>query len=96
MKWLLIPLVLLAGCSTTEVRVDSGSTATRTQGALQVQFEGGRGLATLLGLTVLTAAMFDYERGRPDLAPALAPERRINEQDCTKPIDYSLGNLRCK
>ena len=29
-------------------------------------------------------------------APELAPERRINEQDCSKPIDLSAGNLKCK
>ena len=111
MKWPLAVLVLLAGCSHTEVRVDSGSAASRTQGALQVRFEGGRGLATLLGLSVLTAAMFDYERdrmrsrvspfmplgdARPDAAPPLATDRTISEQDCTRPIDYSQGNLRCK
>jgi hypothetical protein len=29
-------------------------------------------------------------------APELAPDRRINEQDCTRPIDLSSGNLRCR
>jgi hypothetical protein len=29
-------------------------------------------------------------------APGLAPDRRINEQDCTKAVDFSAGNLRCK
>ena len=29
-------------------------------------------------------------------APAMAQDRRINEQDCTKPIDLTAGNLRCK
>jgi hypothetical protein len=24
------------------------------------------------------------------------PNRRISEQDCSKPLDYSLGNIRCK
>jgi hypothetical protein len=111
MKWPLAVLVLLAGCSTTEVRVDSGSTATRTQGALQVRIEGGRGLAALLGLTVLTAAMFDYERdrmrsgaspfmpvgeARPDAAPPLATDRTISEQDCTRPIEDFSANLKCR
>jgi len=32
----------------------------------------------------------------PRGAPALAPDRRISEQDCTKPVDLSAGNLRCK
>jgi hypothetical protein len=32
----------------------------------------------------------------PRGAPQLAPDRRINEQDCSKPVDLQAGNLRCK
>jgi len=32
----------------------------------------------------------------PRGAPQLAPDRRISEQDCSKPVDLSAGNLRCK
>ena len=28
--------------------------------------------------------------------PAMAADRKVSEQDCSKPIDYSLGNSRCK
>jgi hypothetical protein len=28
--------------------------------------------------------------------PELDPDRKINEQDCTKPLDLSQGNIRCK
>jgi hypothetical protein len=111
MKWWLAPVVLLAACSHTEVRVDSAAAATRTQSGLQVQIESGRGLAALLGLTALTAAMFDYERGRmryrenrsmpvgearPDAAAPLAPDRTISEQDCTRPIEDFSANLKCR
>jgi len=109
MKWWLAAVVLLAACSHTEVRVDSTAVATRTQGGMQVQIGGGRGLATLLGLTLLTAAMFDYERdrmryrafmplgeARPDAAPPLATDRTISEQDCTRPIEDFSANLRCR
>lgn len=109
MKWWLAPVVLLAACSHPEVRVDSAAAATRTQGGLQAQIEGGRGLAALLGLTALTAAIFDYERdrmgyrafmplgeARPDPAPPLAPDRTISEQDCTRPIADFSGNLKCR
>jgi len=37
-----------------------------------------------------------YTYGAAQRAPEMAPDRRVSEQDCTKPIDYSLGNLRCK
>ncbi len=29
-------------------------------------------------------------------APELDPSRKINEQDCTRPIELDGGNLRCK
>ena len=32
--------------------------------------------------------------GRRD--PEMAADRKVSEQDCTKPIDYTLGNIRCK
>jgi hypothetical protein len=48
---------------------------------------------------VLAAAAIDYERERAQVSATGAemdPDRRVSEQDCTKPIDYSLGNIRCK
>ena len=37
-------------------------------------------------------------RGRidPRNPPPLDPTRKVNEVDCSKPIDLSAGNLRCK
>jgi hypothetical protein len=32
----------------------------------------------------------------PRRAPPMAPDRKVNEVDCTQPIDYTLGNIRCK
>ena len=32
----------------------------------------------------------------PRGAPVLAPDRKVSEQDCTKPVDLQAGNLRCK
>ncbi len=29
-------------------------------------------------------------------APALAPDRKVSEQDCSKPVDVFAGNLKCK
>jgi hypothetical protein len=43
------------------------------------------------------------ENSRPGTAgasrstpPELADERKVTEQDCSKPVDFSSGNLRCK
>jgi len=32
----------------------------------------------------------------PRHPPPMDPKREVTEQDCTKPIDLSAGNLRCK
>jgi len=33
----------------------------------------------------------------PRRAPEMPPERKVDEQDCTKPIDLAAGgNLKCK
>jgi hypothetical protein len=31
-----------------------------------------------------------------DYAPPMDRERKISEQDCSKPLDLDRGNLRCK
>jgi hypothetical protein len=95
--------VLLSGCTAhTRTQVHAG--AASPQGGVQVHIEGGRSLAALFGLSILAAGIYEAERNpfltvsgnRPDDAPPLAPDRKISEQDCTKPLDYSLGNIRCK
>jgi hypothetical protein len=99
---------LLSGCAAhTHTQVNAG--AASPQGGVQVHIEGGRGLAALFGLSILAAGIYEAERthyfvnpfitvsgNRPDVAPPLAPDRKISEQDCTQPLDYSLGNIRCK
>ena len=32
----------------------------------------------------------------PRKAAPLAPKRKVNEQDCSKPVDLTAGNLKCK
>jgi hypothetical protein len=32
----------------------------------------------------------------PRKAPPMDPSRKVNEQDCSKPVDLSAGNLKCK
>jgi len=98
-------VIFLAGCSHTQVNVGAGS----AHGGVQAHIEGGRGLAALLGLSILAAGIVETERARYSAnpfitvsesssryAPEMAPDRKISEQDCTKPLDYSLGNIRCK
>lgn len=37
----------------------------------------------------------DWFRGTPP-APALDSDRRVSEQDCSRPVDVTQGNIRCK
>jgi hypothetical protein len=82
-------LILIGGCS--YMRADAGG--------LQMQ---GRPLAIVVLGGLLIATAVDGEP-RPLLfsdvgtraAPQMKPDRAINEQDCTKPIEFS-GNLRCR
>ena len=41
------------------------------------------------------SALADWFRGTPP-PPALAPDRKVSEQDCTRPLDLTQGNIRCK
>ena len=64
-------------------------------GGCTVHIETDSRAATLLGLGIVAGAIYSTETER-DPPPELAPDRKISEQDCTRPIDPTLGNLRCK
>jgi len=98
-KWLLPCLLLLAGCAgNTHSSVSFGSVS--PHGSVGVHIHGADALAAALGLAVLVGVAAneygDYSASNPRYVPEMDPGRRISEQDCTKPIDYSLGNIRCK
>lgn len=85
-------LVFLAGCH-AHAQLHAGSAT--PQGGVEVHVGGGRGLALLLGLSALAAGTYGYESARTS-PPELAPDRRVSEQDCTRPLDLTQGNIRCK
>ena len=95
-----IPLVaLLAGCSNTAWQLSAGQPPPVNS---QVQIHAGSGLATAFGLTILAAGAYEMARtgvpfgGTSSRPPEMAPDRKVSEQDCSKPLDYTLGNIRCK
>ena len=100
MKYAFLGLVLLAGCSShTTWQVSGGHPNPNPT----VQVDGGATLATVVTLAVIAASVAEIERSgfptfsdNPRAVPEMAPNRKVSEQDCTKPIDYSLGNIRCK
>jgi len=100
MKGPLLAVLLLAGCSShTAWHASVGQPHPNAQ----VQINGGAALATVVGISILAAGVYDHERGGAGFAtgdqrrvPEMAPDRKVSEQDCTKPLDYTLGNIRCK
>ena len=102
MKAVLLGLVLLAGCSSNAAWKISAGTAHPTAPA-QVHVHSSSDAAVVFGLALFAAGIHEYAFG--DYAdypsssrkpPEMDPNRRVSEQDCTKPLDYSLGNIRCK
>jgi len=57
-------------------------------------------LLTALGLWLYSEASLDSPEGEAFTsgrqAPALDPDRRIHEQDCSRPIEVPTANLRCR
>jgi hypothetical protein len=97
-KGLIALLALLAGCSNTAWQLSAGTPHVHSN----VQVHASSGLATAFGLSILAASVYEVSRGGLSFAndssrpPEMDPNRKISEQDCTKPLDYSLGNIRCK
>ena len=91
-------LALLAGCSNTAWQLSAGTPHVHSN----VQVHASSGLATALGLSILAASVYEVSSGGLSFAnhtsrpPEMDPNRKISEQDCSKPLDYSLGNIRCK
>jgi hypothetical protein len=107
MKAAILFLALLAGCSSTQVEVNSGTTTGASAGHVHVQASDG--LARAIVVMALIGAAVEYNReerpfpdpralipGNSEPVPPLAPGRTVNEQDCSKPVDWSAGNLRCR
>jgi hypothetical protein len=105
-----LAVVLAAGCSNTTVVVGGGappvSSTVVTSGATGLTVTTTSGAAALA--LILTIGAMEYARNPQPFpnpstllspnppAPELAANRRISEQDCSKPVDLTLGNLRCK
>ena len=101
----LLPILaaaLAAGCAHYELNATSntaGSAAavpgrTVTGGSVQVQAGGSSAAAALIAIGILAGVAAREPAASP--APVLAPERRVNEQDCTQPIADPGANLKCR
>ena len=62
-----------------------------------VHVHTGSDAAKAIGVGVVAAMILGAEtESEYARQPPLDPSRKVSEQDCTKPIDPTLGNLRCK
>jgi len=96
MRWPVFLLVLMVGCSAhTQVNYGVPPAPSVTQSSVQLNVQGGSAAVALIGLGIIAAGMYDMERYRSQPAE-LSPTRLISEQDCTKPIDWTRGNLKCR
>jgi len=90
-----------AGAATT---LPAAGTAVYSS-SVTVSVAGSSVWGALAGIALLGYAFhgphsgyWDDSRGFVDtrFVPELAPDRLIHEQDCSKPIENPLANLRCK
>ena len=96
----MIVAVALAGCA---VRYSAQERASGVGGTTtsQVSVASGSPLGNAIIVGVMLADGVHYYRLGPDgktpvRAPEPDPTRRINAQDCTRPVDPAAGNLLCR
>ena len=91
--------VFIAGCSHGQVQFSGGAASTTSGGTaissssagLNVQASGATA-AALIGIGISGAVIYRAT----ERAPELAPVRKVNEQDCTRPIEDISANLKCR
>jgi len=95
--------VALSGCA-SDVHIRTAA-ADRTQPVAGGAVSGGsfelRGpmssfAVVLFGLNLVALVAHASDGGQPPEAPVLDPGRSVSEQDCTRPIAETGGNLRCR
>ncbi len=94
---LAVAVIAMPGCA---VRISSNTVgSTASAGA---SFSTASPVATAVVVGVMAADAVHYYSMGPDgktpmyRAPEPDPTRAINAQDCTKPVDFSAGNLLCR
>ena len=100
MRAIAIAAALLAGCSNTAWQVSAGVPPPSSAAGIHVDSSGG--LAAVMGAALIVGTVYEAARygvdygGYSRTPPEMDPGRKVSEQDCTKPIDFTLGNIRCK
>jgi len=108
----LVAAVLLAGCAHTGVAINSsGAAAAGTTAVSGSVAASGSGAAAFALFAIAAVAIHSTESWNGNTnynanpfggisssqqAPELDDRRRVNEQDCSKPIKDWSANLKCK
>jgi hypothetical protein len=88
----LVVTSLLAGCAHTSVGLNSsGSAAAGTSSTSAQIAASGSGNAAIVLFALAAVAFYSTQP-----APELDGSRRVNEQDCSKPIQNWSANLKCR
>ena len=104
MRWTLagsiIVAVVLAGC-TARYSAQERASGPGTTTTSQVSVSSGSPLGNAIIVGVMLADGMHYYQLGPDgktsvRAPEPDPTRKINAQDCTRPVDPNAGNLLCR
>ena len=97
---LVLAVIATPGCA---VRISSGTGGTGGSAAsASASISTVSPVATAIVVGVMAADAVHYYSMGPDgktlmyRAPEPDPTRAINAQDCTKPVDFSAGNLMCR
>ena len=87
--------VLLSGCGGhASVQANSNNVSAGSS----VNISGRSTMGTLFSIVFLGGVSYESERrtSRSAQVPDLDPSRRVVEQDCTKPIEDTSANLKCR
>ena len=87
--------MLLSGCG-GHANVQANSSNGSAGGSVNIP--GRSTMGTLFSIVFLGGVSYESERvtQRSAQVPDLDPSRRVIEQDCTKPIEDSSANLKCR
>lgn len=103
--FLAVLVAALAGCTHASVRMgtDGATTTTSTSVSAGYSGHGSAGMWLLIGIGLIAweygGSAAARERGlEPERRPAQSMDasRKVNEVDCTKPIEDWSGNLKCR
>lgn len=91
----LLAVLLLTACAHSSMRVDSAGGIVTTSTRVSAGYSGDGAVAAwaLIGIGLIASQNSASRTGPPD---ALDTKRRVNEQDCTKPIQDPSANLKCR